>query len=67
MKNKNIIKMQSECCENHKRNHGLGLLLLGLTIMANQIWSIISWWTLAGTVIAVWGAYKLLMPIESCK
>ena len=57
------------CCGNGycaKCNGGC-LLVVGLIILANQYWNLISWWTLLGALIAIGGFMKIIMPMCPCK
>ena len=41
---------------------GLGMVLLGLLILANVYWYVLSWWAFVGAVFVLFGLIKLIMP-----
>jgi len=44
------------------RGWGLALLILGLLIIANKQWAVLSWSMFAGTIIGLVGLWNLIKP-----
>jgi uncharacterized membrane protein HdeD (DUF308 family) len=51
----------------HKKMMGWTMLVLGLLVLANSSWAIISWADFVGVMIAIAGIAKLVMPCRCCK
>ena len=56
---------KEECkCECHKggKFKGLGALILGLLVLGNGYWSVLSWDKFIGLLLVLIGVIKLLKP-----
>ena len=50
----------------HKKCMAWKMLVLGLLVLANSAWSIVSWASFIGGLLAIAGLCKLVMPCK-CK
>lgn len=53
--------MDEKCAGMHKKK-GAMMLVLGLLILANAYWSVLSWAMFIGWIAVIAGIIKLLMP-----
>jgi uncharacterized membrane protein HdeD (DUF308 family) len=49
-------------CSCTSKSHGVCALVLGLLILANAQWAIVSWPIFVGIIVALAGLVKLAMP-----
>lgn len=65
-KKMNDAKMQ-EHWKMHKKMMGCKMLVLGLLVLANTRWNVVSWQNFIGGVLAIGGFLKLIMSCKQCK
>lgn len=53
-------KKEGDCCMHKKK--ATGMLILGVLVLANVYWSMLSWGAFIGFVLVLLGFLKLLMP-----
>jgi len=49
-------------CQCHHKGKGGMMLVLGLLVLANAYWSVLSWAMFIGVVLVLGGLCKMLMP-----
>ncbi|VVB83026.1 Uncharacterised protein [uncultured archaeon] len=54
-----MAKMKGMCMLKQK---GVAMLVLGVLILINVYWPMLTWWAFVGWVFALGGLLKLLMP-----
>jgi len=54
-----MAKMKGMCMHKQK---GTAMLILGVLILINVYWPMLTWWAFVGWVLALGGVLKLLMP-----
>ena len=59
-------KMQ-EHWKMHKKMMAWKMLVLGLLVLANSMWNVVSWANFIGILLAISGLAKLIMPCKCCK
>ena len=59
-------KMQ-EHWKMHKKMMSWKMLVLGLLVLANATWNVVSWATFIGGLLAIAGLCKLVIPCNCCK
>jgi len=53
------MKMDEKHWKMHKRCMGWKMLVLGLLVLANSYWNVVSWANFIGIVLAAAGIFKL--------
>jgi len=48
----------------HKKKMGVMLFILGILVLINAQWSVVSWSIFVGLMIALAGLVKLIMPVK---
>ena len=51
----------------HKKMMAWKMLVVGLLVLVNSSWSIVSWADFIGIMLAIAGLMKLVMPSKCCK
>ena len=49
------------CCEGYHKGKGVMMLILGLLVLANAYWSVVSWSIFIGAVLTLGGICKMTM------
>ena len=44
------------------RCKGIGLLVVGILVLANAVWSFVDWWLLVGALLVLKGLVMLVKP-----
>ena len=59
--------MKEEHWKAHKKMMAWKMLVLGLLVLANSAWGVVSWTNFIGILLAIAGILKLLGPCCKCK
>lgn len=65
MPRKKVVKEEGETHEHwhkYKQDKGWKILILGLLVLGNNYWNVVSWPAFIGIIIALAGIVKLAMP-----
>ena len=49
----------------HKKNKGLGMLVLGLLVLANAYWNVMTWGYFVGIVLILASLAKMIMHMKN--
>lgn len=50
----------------HMRMHAWKMLVLGLLVLANTYWQVMTWDYFIGGILTLAGLWKVLMPCKEC-
>jgi len=60
-----VKEEKEECCHGHMhKGMGGGLVLIGLLVLANAYWSVVTWSTFLGAVLILAGICKMAMRMK---